>query len=91
MPNHGSVVDVQRLVQVDQLHGNARQHGQQPEPGEPVGELLLVSDTFFDGQPKAFDGNHREGADQRANGNVDQDVGVPVARSGVEHEDQSDG
>ena len=85
----GGVENVQRLVQVVHLDGDACGHGNQEEPGEGVCELAHSGEGELDGYAQALAGHDGERADEGADGNVDQDVCLSILWS--YHKDEVDG
>lgn len=83
------VEDVQSFVQVVDLRADAGHQAQDQDPRQRVPHHVLPRDHFFDGDAQTFDAGHRQRADHRADGDVDQDVGLPVA--GGHHKDEDEG
>ena len=72
------VEDVQGPVEVVHLHQDAANHGRHKEPGEGVEELRVPTQGQLDGDAESFAGHDGEGANQGADGHVDEDVGLAV-------------
>lgn len=87
--DQGGVEDVQRFVQVVDLCADAGHQPQDQDPQQGVPRHVLPRDRFLDGDAQAFDARHRQRADHRADGDVDQDVGLAVA--GTHHKDEDEG
>lgn len=83
------VENVQRLVQVVDLRADAGHQPQQQDPGQRVAHHAVAGDRLLDGDAQSFDAGDRQRADHRADGDVDQDVGLAVA--GAHHEDEDEG
>lgn len=83
------VEDVQSFVQVVDLCADAGHQPQDQDPRQRVSRHLFPCDHFFDGDAQTFDARHRQRADHRADGDVDQDVGLTVA--GTHHKDEDEG
>lgn len=86
--DQGGVEDVQGFVQVVDLCADAGHQPQDQDPGQRVPHHVLPRDGFLDGDAQAFDAGHGQSADHRADGDVDQDVGLAVARTHHKDEDQ---
>lgn len=83
------VEDVQSFVQVVDLCADTGHQPQDQDPRQRVLHHVLPCDRLFDGDAQTFDARHRQRADHRADGDVDQDVGLAVA--GPHHEDEDEG
>lgn len=87
--DQGGVEDVQSFVQVVDLCADAGHQPQDQDPRQRVPRHVLPRDRFLDGDAQTFDARHRQRADHRADGDVDQDVGLAVA--GTHHKDEDEG
>ena len=72
------VEKIQGLVQVVHLDRDAHGHGEGKEPGEGVLQLTVATQSQFEGYAEPLAGHDGEGANEGADGNVDQDVGLAV-------------
>lgn len=80
------VKDVQRFVQVVDLRANTSYQAQKQQPGQWVPQHWLPCDGLFNRDAQSFDAGDRQGPNHRADGDVDQDVGLAVARAHYEDE-----
>lgn len=87
--HQGGVEDVQSFVQVVDLGAHAAHQTKEEDPSQGVFEDVSPGDEFFNGDPQAFDTGHGERPDDRADGDVDEDVGLTVAGGHHKDEDES--
>lgn len=80
---------VQSLVQVVDLCAHTAHQTQEEDPSQRISQHVLPCDCFLDGDTQSFDAGHRQCPDYRADGDVDQDVGLAVAWTDDKYEDQS--
>lgn len=87
--HQGCVENVQGLVQVVDLCAHAGHQTQEQEPRQWVSQNIPPRDRLLDGDAQSFDAGDGQRPDHRADGDVDQDVGLAVA--GAHHEDEDEG
>lgn len=86
--HQGGVEYVQSLVQVVDLCAHTGHKTQKQDPRQRVPHNVFTSDRFLDGDAQSFDARHRQRPDYRADGDVDEDVGLTVAGTHDKNEDE---
>lgn len=79
--HQGGVENVQSLVQVVDLCTHTGHQTHQQDPRQWVSHNVFSSDCFLDGNTQSFDTGHRECPNYWADGDVDEDIGLTVART----------
>ena len=77
-----------RLVEVVHLGQDADAGEDHEDISRGVGELVVAGKRELEGDAKSLDGHDRDGADSRADGQVDESILLAVDRRNlVDHED----
>ncbi len=86
--HQGCVKDIQCFVQVVDLCANTSYQAQQQQPGQRVSKHWLPGDGLLNGDAQSLHAGDGQSTNHRADGDVDQDVGLPVAWGQYKDEDE---